>query len=333
VSRSIITGCVLSVVISVACNVSWGADAKAPEKPKRVIAMDMHPMWVIIKEDSVCCERMPPWGAPSVADYSKRIDRNLKSLEANPKVGLNYDFSAGELEDMQATYPDLAKRIKAAVERGQLGIINGTYSQPHLQTLSLEASVRQFQFGTRSILERFGYRVRNYAMQEPGYTDQTPQILRAFGYQYFHRGAFITRQTPLPGRAVAGNEPFCQWAGLDGSTLLSLQPAAGVEVAAPDMEEFNVAADCEYVVLDKFEDRKAAEWKGPRPKVRTFIPWSYIEGTNADELSRCNTAAETALLQMETLAALAPPPEAGKPSPDMTPLWKPWLMAQHHDAY
>jgi hypothetical protein len=325
---------VLSVLVSLATDACRGADtAKSPPKPKRVISMDMHPMWLIIKEDTVCAERTPPWGAPSVEEYSKRVDRNLKPVESNPKVGLNYDFSAGELEDMKALYPDLAKRIKAAVERGQLGIVNGTYSQPHLQTLSLESSVRQFQFGTKSILDNFGYRVRTYAMQEPGYTDQTPQILKAFGYQYFHRGFFINRQAPMPGQTVAGNEPFCRWTGLDGTTILALQPAASAEVRAPDMDEFNVPADCEYVVLDKFEDQKAAAWQGPKPKVRTFIPWSYIEGSNADELSRTNTAAETALLQMETLSALAPTPKDGKPSPDMTPLWKTWLLAQHHDAY
>jgi hypothetical protein len=315
-----------------------GADNVAvnPPKPKHAVSMDMHPMWLLIKEDTVCAERVPPWGAPSVKEYATRLDRNLKALDSHPQAKLNYDFSAGELEDMKATCPELAKRMRAAAERGQLGFVNGTYSQPHLHTFSLEASVRQFQFGTRSIRDNFGYRVRTYAMQEPGYTDQTPQIIKAFGYQYSHRGTvvnFIHRQQPLPGQTVAGNEPFCLWTGLDGTTIPALQPAAGVDIEAPDMDEFAAAKDCQYVVLDAFEDQKWAQWHGPTPKVRAYIPWGYIEGTNADELSRENVAAETALLQLETLSALAGPIGDGKTLSDATPMWKTWLLAQHHDAY
>ncbi len=177
---------VFSLVTHVAAE-GVGAPDKPAEtnrpKPKRHMAFAMHPMWLIIKEDTVCAERTPPWGAPSIEEYSKRLSRNLHVLESTPEARLNYDFSAGELEDVKAMYPDLAQRIGAAIRRGQLGIVNGTYSQPHLHTLSLEGSVRQFAVGTRSILDNFGCQVRTYAMQEPGYTDQTPQILNAFGYR------------------------------------------------------------------------------------------------------------------------------------------------------
>ena len=53
---------------------------------KHIIAVTPHPMWLIIKEDSVCLERTPPWGAPSIEEYSKRLDRNLSSLEKNPQA-------------------------------------------------------------------------------------------------------------------------------------------------------------------------------------------------------------------------------------------------------
>jgi hypothetical protein len=116
--------------------------ADAP-KPKRIVSLAQHPMWLIIKEDTVCAERTPPWGAPSVEEYSKRLDRNLQTLEKNPGARLSFDFSAAELEDVQAMYPGMAKRMVAAVKRGQLGFVNGTFSQPHLQMFSLEASVRE----------------------------------------------------------------------------------------------------------------------------------------------------------------------------------------------
>ena len=232
-------------------------------------------------------------------------------------------------------YPDLARRMRSAIERGQLGIVNGTYSQAHLHTLSLEGSVRQFAVGTRSIEDNFGYRVRTYAMQEPGYTDQTPQILRAFGYQYAHRciGPFPTRQKAFPGETLTGREVFCTWRGLDGTEILALQPAAGLHTDCPDMTEHGLNPTCDYVVLDQFLDRKFSEDHGARPKIRMYIPWGYIEGNNADELSRLNVAAETALIQMETMMALARPAKGWPvPLPDPAPLWKTWLLAQHHDA-
>ena len=50
---------------------------------------------------------------------------------------MDYEFSATELADIHQDYPDLAKRMRNAIERGQLRLVNGTYSQPHLHTLSL----------------------------------------------------------------------------------------------------------------------------------------------------------------------------------------------------
>ena len=33
-------------------------------KKKQLLALVQHPMWLLIKEDSKCHERTPPWGAP-----------------------------------------------------------------------------------------------------------------------------------------------------------------------------------------------------------------------------------------------------------------------------
>jgi hypothetical protein len=303
--------------------------------PRPLKALAMHPMWLIIKEDTVCTERTPPWGAPSIEEYSKRLSRNLQRFESAPETRVNYDFSAGELEDVKAMYPDLARRMGAAIRRGQLGIINGTYSQAHLHTLSLEGSVRQFAVGTSSIRDNFGCQVRTYAMQEPGYTDQTPQILKAFGYRYAHRGLhrFPTNQKAFPGETLTGKEAFCFWRGLDGTEIPTWQPGAGLQTSCPDMRELRLDAGSDYVVLDQFLDRKFAEDHAPKPKLRMYVPWSYIEGNNADELCRLNASAETALVQMETMVALAKPFEGWPVAlPDPVPMWKTWLLAQHHDA-
>ena len=216
-----------TLALLAAYGTAFAAESKF-EGSRKPFAVAMHPMWMLIKEDTVCLERTPQWGSPSVEEYSKRLSRNLHVLESAPRARLNYDFSAGELEDIKAMYPDLTQRIGSAIRRGQLGIINGTYSQAHLHTLSLEGSVRQFAVGTRSILNNFGYQVRTYAMQEPGFTDQTPQILKAFGYRYAHRciGPFPTRQKALPGETLTGKEAFASWRGLDGTEIPAWQPGA-----------------------------------------------------------------------------------------------------------
>jgi hypothetical protein len=67
-------------------------------KKKQRLALIQHPMWLLIKEDSKCLERTPPWGAPSIGEYSRRVERNLDSLERDPKAKVNYDVSGAELD-------------------------------------------------------------------------------------------------------------------------------------------------------------------------------------------------------------------------------------------
>jgi len=296
------------------------------------VAIVQHPMWLIIKEDTLCAERTPPWGAASIEDYSERIDRNLRYLEEHPSAKVNYDFSAAELADVDAMYPDLGRRIREAVQRKQLGIVNGTYSQPHLHTLSLEASVRQFQEGTRIIQRLFGYTVQTYLMQEPGYTDQTPQILAALGFRYAHPGCFITRLEADFKEFGTGKEPFLAWRGLDGTELTAMTWSAGVAIPGmPDMTESNLDPNNEYVLLDEFLPKREAQVPGRKKHARMWIPWSYLEGTDGEQLSMLNSECEAALVRADTATALFA--SSGKASGRTDDLWRTWMLCQHHDAY
>ena len=44
------------------------------------LAVAQHPMYLLIKEDELCAERTPPWGAPSIQAYIERLRANLDSL-------------------------------------------------------------------------------------------------------------------------------------------------------------------------------------------------------------------------------------------------------------
>jgi len=305
----------------------------ATPRPKTVILVE-HPMWLIIKECSVCAERTPPWGAPDVKTYSERLSGNLKSLEDNPRAKTDYEFSAGELEDVHQEYPDLAKGIREAIQRGQLQLVNGTYSQPHLHILSLEANVRELGVGKHTLHDLYDFDVRVYAMQEPSYADQTPQILKALGYDFAERGGFLTRLHYIRRDSLADLK---SWRGLDGTSIEFLdwpgrKQRDGVLISFPDMEEIHLKEDTEYISLEDYLKRLYAKRTGRESIVVPYIPWSYLEGTNAEALSRANTETETALIQAETLEALSSA-WSSKPAQDMTPLWKVWLKCQHHDAY
>ena len=86
-------------------------------KTKTQWAYIQHPMWLVIREDAVCAESTPPWGAKNLNDYSERIHRNLKSMEDNPELCLNYEFGAYELEDLTTKFPNLYRRMKVLVKK------------------------------------------------------------------------------------------------------------------------------------------------------------------------------------------------------------------------
>ena len=146
-----------------------------------------------------------------------------------------------------------------------------------------------------------------------------------------------------------GPEPslLYRWTGLDGSwvPLMADQNGFGVHidrrepatlqrdscfvfVKAPDLQEFDVDRDVAYVALDEAlqRQRNACE---PVVEAKLQVPWSYVEGTDADTHLLALARAEINLLQYESLASLV-----GDDSPigDPDDLWKRWLYAQHHDG-
>lgn len=325
-------------------------------------ALVQHPMWLIIAEDSVCAERTPPWGCASLDEYVGRLGRSLDALEQYPELRVAFDFSAMELEDAAERCPDLVQRLRALALRGSASFTNGTYSQPHLQMLSVESAIRQFEHGLRSIEALTGCRVRCYAAQEPGITPYLPQILRAMGYE--------TASTPdfpfgirLEGGCIqhwdkrwewlAGDD-IVNWAAPDGSAIPLWLETSGwpddrtladerqhgllrhsrLRADMPDMVEVTGewvekrSRACEFVLLDE----ALAEAAYPDPNRATAYldaNYAYCEGVDAEALSRANARAESALLTLEAVRTMV-----GGPAPcNCDALWRKLLKAQHHDAY
>ena len=85
------------------------------------LALAQHPMYLLIREDTQCAERTPPWGAPTIEAYIERIRQNLDSLERYPQLKLGYEWSGVELELLASDSPEVCR--SCAVMRTRAGFV------------------------------------------------------------------------------------------------------------------------------------------------------------------------------------------------------------------
>ena len=333
------------------------------------LALAQHPMYMLIKEDTQCAERTPPWGAPTIEAYIERVRQNLDSLEKYPQLMLGYEWSGVELELLAVDLPEVFEKLRRYADEGRVSFYNGTYAQPHLQTLSAESNLRQFEFGRR-VYQELGLRPVNvYAHQEASVHDQVPQLLHAFGIPFAAVPGFLATlvwldesEMLLHGvrgpRFLLGNE-FAAWQGLDGTQVplylhqpipreMTLRETLAREVVLGRLSAPPLMIDLpDMIAIDDtwIEERKAVEFvtldqalsdrldaNPARARARMYTNWSYLEGIRAEELSRGNFLAEREALRAEALNGLA----WGFGLADaaaIDAIWKTILKCQHHDVY
>ena len=332
------------------------------------VALAQHPMYLIIREDSQCVERTPPWGEPTIARYIERVRDTLATVRRYPQLKVGFEWSAVELEMLAHEGPDVFAEMLVLAKEGRVAFYNGTYAQPHLQILSAEANYRQFAYGLGSYRRLCGHVIHVYEHQESSVHDQVPQLLHAFGIEYATIPHFLSTLAWLDEGEllVRGNHElmfvhgheFVAWQGLDGSTvnlyltqpgirgkmqdwwaqqdILGLLHAPPLVVQAPDLVTVDDAwllsyEGVDFVLLDE-ELKERLEQQPPRARARLYTSWSYSEGIRAEELSRRNWQAERAALRAEALGALAFV-LLGRPPASTETMWKTILTAQHHDVY
>src|SRR5438309_1194539 len=192
------------------------------------LALVQHPMYLLIKEDTLCAERTPPWGAPDIESYIARLRQNIAQLREHPQLKLGYEWSGLELEQLSQDAPEVFHDMLALLKAGQITFYNGTYSQPHLQILSSEANYRQFEWGAkvyRGLCQN--HQVLTYAHQESSVNEQTPQLLKAFGIRYGVLPRFTSIISMIDGGDLLFHSrfgtmfmhgaEFAGWRGLDGT--------------------------------------------------------------------------------------------------------------------
>lgn len=333
------------------------------------LALVQHPMYFLIKEDTLCAERTPPWGEPNIERYIERVRDNLAMLRRYPQLRVGFEWSGLEIELLAHDAPEVFKEMCALAQEGRTTFYNGTYAQPHLQTLSSESNYRQFEFGMRVYRELCSRQVNVYAHQEASVHDQVPQLLQAFGIKFgvvprfastlgwLEEGELALFAGTGP-RFVHGHE-FVAWRGLDGTEVplylttdephgnqlehfLAREAIAGrlrvppIILSVPDLINVDQAwleerKDFDLVLLDQALEERLQKYP-PRARARFYTNWSYIEGIRAEELSRNNWRAEVSALRAEALNALAFA-LVGRPAESTDCVWKTILSTQHHDVY
>ncbi len=133
-------------------------------------------------------------------------------------IPLVLELDAATFKHMADNQQNAFSRLKKLVNEGKIEVVNGTFSQPLLQTISGEAVIRQFEHGLRTIRETAGFKVSAYACQEPCFCSQLPQILNGFSIPY---ALVRTHWAPFGGETGI-NSPFISWIGPDGSSVTAV---------------------------------------------------------------------------------------------------------------
>jgi len=332
------------------------------------LALAQHPMYLLIREDTQCAERTPPWGAPSIEAYNRRLQGNLDALRKFPQLKCGYEWSGYELELLCQDNAELFEQMCALAHDGRTTFYNGTFAQPHLQTLSSEANIRQFEYGLAVYRDKCNHPVRVYAHQEASVHDQVPQLLAAFGIRYGIVPRFSTTlgwldegELVLFGgqgpKFVQGHE-FVRWVGLDGTEVPLYLRQSSAPGNTEDLTAMGMVAGCQHippivvddpdligvdeawldhhagadlVLLEAALDERLAACP-PRARARFYSQWSYIEGIRAEELSRTNWAAEKQALAAEAMESIAQT-LIGREAAGCGEMWRTILALQHHDVY
>jgi hypothetical protein len=334
-----------------------------------------HPMYLIVDEDRgepIVGERTLPWGAPNAEVYCERINRNLQALEKFDDLYLNYQFSAVELDSIRRDFPQLFEKMQELHKKGRLDFVDGTFSQPHLQSLSSESNWRQFEYGKDFFKKYFDKDIKIYMRQECGLTPQLPQLLKKFDYSIMSSSAmnwfveFIEGPFEImpssEGMSFINGSEFFNAVALDGSELpfYAGMPTFPIEplhrrtlenalmrdlyrhppiwIFTPDMVEMD-ADDYEeikkwyYFVLIEQALKERIKKVPPKAKARIFSYWSYNEGTWAEELLRAIRKAESTVLLAESIQSMAKLKGlAIDKTSQLQDIWYTILKYQHHDV-
>jgi alpha-mannosidase len=162
----------------------------------------------------------------TVADIARyTFEGTLAQMDKMP--GLTFAQSQAALyEAVEKSQPELFARIAAKIKEGTWVPVGGMWVEPDANMPDGEALARQFLYGKRYFLDKFGVDVKvGWCPDTFGHSWQLPQILRRAGLDYY-----------VFGRCAPAPDPthFFWWDGEDGSRVLGYVPAGWYNVSLAD---------------------------------------------------------------------------------------------------
>ena len=309
------------------------------------------------------------WLWPLAETYRKTV-RTFSSQTRYMDEYPEYRFACSQAQQyawIQERNPELWQRVRAAVERGQLVPVGGSWVEPDCNLVSGESLLRQFLHGQRWFERELGVRCREFWSPDAfGYPGQLPQLMRESGLT-----RFLTQKLSWNKFVKPEHHTFV-WQGLDGSEVLGHFPPGDTyssEATVPELrssarkykdhdssatslllfghgdggggptrtmlETLRRTCDLQGVprtsqrTSEEFFDALEAE-PGERPVVLGELYFEYHRGvyTSQARTKRGNRRGEAALHDAEFLAALV-----GEeiPRAELDRLWKLLLLNQFHD--
>ena len=136
-----------------------------------------------------------------------------------------YVFGASQPQLYQMVkdhFPELYARIRERVKDGRWELQGATWVEMDCNIPAGESLVRQFLHGKNFYRDEFGVEVRNLWLPDTfGYNGNLPQIMKGCRCDYFVTNKLAWNDTNrLPAHVF-------NWVGIDGSTVLAVQPPEG----------------------------------------------------------------------------------------------------------
>lgn len=128
---------------------------------------------------------------------------------------------ASQYEWLEREYPDLFRRVKAAIRRGQWEPVGSMWVEADCNVTGGESLVRQFLYGRRYFREKLGYETQDMWLPDVfGYAAALPQILAKFNIKYF-----LTQKISWNQFNKFPHHTFW-WQGIDGTRVWTHFPPA-----------------------------------------------------------------------------------------------------------
>lgn len=278
---------------------------------------------------------------------------------------------ASQYEWVEKEYPDLFKRIKAAIARGQWEPVGSMWVEADCNLAGGESLVRQFLYGLRYFREKLGVQTRDMWLPDVfGYAAALPQILAQFDIEYF-----LTQKISWNQFNRFPHNTFW-WEGIDGTRVWTHFPPADTYIGdgTPRQLVKSVHSHRDHARSDQSlylfgygdggggpterhleylrrarqapclpvveSGRRAldffAEAKSKSRDLQTWVGELYLEyhrGTYTSQAAnkRDNRACEFLLRDAEWLSCFAPTFPSKYPARDLEAAWKLVLLNQFHD--